>query len=87
MKTTLLLVRPLGVTAVSLMRAAVALAILILAAGTFAGWQIGTRDISDERALSEAGAKLCFGEPVDQLESSDQRLLRYLWERGSRARS
>lgn len=29
----------------------------------------------------------CFGEPVDQLESSDPRLLRYLEERASRTRA
>jgi hypothetical protein len=38
--------------------------------------------LSDELAIVELCT--CFGEPVDQLESSDPRLLRYLWEGGSR---
>ncbi|MGH2776742.1 MAG: hypothetical protein ACRDJT_15120 [Actinomycetota bacterium] len=35
--------------------------------------------LSDELAVVELCT--CFGEPVDQLESSDPRLLRYLGER------
>lgn len=41
--------------------------------------------LSDELAVVELCT--CFGEPVDQLESSDPRLLRYLEERRSSPRS
>ena len=41
--------------------------------------------LSDEAAVVQLCT--CFGEPVDRLESSDPRLLRYLRERGSSARS
>jgi hypothetical protein len=41
--------------------------------------------LSDEVAVVQLCT--CFGEPVDRLESSDPRLLRYLRERGSRGHS
>lgn len=41
--------------------------------------------LSDKLAVVELCT--CFGEPVDRIESSDPRLLRYLRERGSRHRS